>query len=72
MQSSKQKIFPAETENLSQCYLSAALSAAQGMPDAAHLFQNDDFSLAVSDFQTEDITIRQESDGRVSVHTVEK
>lgn len=72
MQSSKQKIFPAETENLSQCYLSAALSAAQRMPDAAHLFQNDDFSLAVSDFQTEDITIRHESDGRVSDHTVEK
>lgn len=51
---------------------SAALSAAPRKPDGAHLFQNDDFSLAVSDFQTEDITIRHESDGRVSVHTVEK
>lgn len=51
---------------------SAALSAVPRMTDAAHLFQNDDFSLAVSDFQTEDITIRHESDGRVSDHTVEK
>lgn len=51
---------------------SAALSAASRMPDGAHLFQNDDFSLAVSDFQTEGITIRHESDGRVSDHTVEK